>query len=77
MCKYLLENENCSIRMPHPDGSRYVNASVEIRNAFLEAAQNSPHYKDAKLGVGCGGYNCCFVAGKYATWTDCPFFENI
>ena len=74
MCKYLKENEQCEIRLPKSDGSKNVEASMEIRKAFDEAAQNSPNIKDAKLGVACGNYRCCFVAGKYATWDDCPYY---
>ena len=74
MCKNFLENGNCKIRMPNDDGSRDVKASAKIRQAFQDTAQNSPNYKDAKLGVGCGGYQCCFSSGKFATWTDCPYY---
>ncbi|MBI9055101.1 MAG: hypothetical protein JEY96_14865 [Bacteroidales bacterium] len=61
--------------MPNSEGSRNVKASIAIREAFQEAAQKSPHFKNAKLGVGCANLRCCFVAGKFATFSDCPFYE--
>ncbi len=75
MCEYLESNEQCEVRLPNPDGSRNVKASMAINEAFQEAAQKSPHYKDSKLGVGCGNMRCCFVAGKYATFNDCPYYK--
>lgn len=57
-------------------GADMLTLKVEIGKAFMEVAAKSPHFKDAKLNVGCGGYKCCFNARKYATWTHFPFYES-
>lgn len=77
MCKYLLNNDRCEIRTPNSDGSIDIQASIRIRQAFNEAAQKSSNYKDAPMGVGCGGRSCCFVAGVYAIWDDCPYYQVV
>lgn len=76
MCKYLLENNECSIRKPDFEGHKNAIASTEIHKAFMDAAVKSPHYKDVKIGVGCGAIHCCFSAGKYASWKDCPYYHQ-
>ena len=59
MCKYLTSNGQCEISLPNSDGSRDIKASMAIKDAFQEAVLKSPHYKDSKLGVGCGNMRCC------------------
>ncbi|HCR86410.1 MAG TPA: hypothetical protein DIV86_07005 [Alphaproteobacteria bacterium] len=65
-------SEQCKIRTPQNDGSKFMSASIEIVEAFQKAASQSEKPKP-KLGVSCGSYRCCFAAGVYAVWSDCPY----
>lgn len=74
MYKFLMSDENCEIRTPI-NGQRDVKASAAIREAFMEAAHKSPNIKNSKLGVGCGGYRCCFYNSNLVIFEDCPYYE--
>jgi hypothetical protein len=76
MCKFYLQDGNCSIRIPQPDGSKFVEESMKIRRAYQKAAESSPNFDKTKLGVACGKNRCCFAAGVFATWEQCPYFAH-
>jgi hypothetical protein len=76
MCIYLTQDENCELKIPHDDGSKYANICIEINNAFNLAAAKSPKIKDLVIkDVRCQGRRCCFLLSDFTIWTDCPYYE--
>ncbi len=75
MCRNIVDKDKCKLKMADQFGRRNPNIAVEINERFKELAESRTTKEESPLGVGCGGPHCCYITGKFATQTECPYYQ--